>query len=402
MPPRTKPKRFIGLDIHKYFFVATGIDKDQDVVLGPQRVPNEKMKSWIKQNLTKEDALILEMTTNAYEVHDQLVGKVHSVTVVHPPHVTLIARAQVKTDKKDSLILAQLHSAGLIPGVWIPPKEVRSLRALVAQRAKMVSLRSIARCRLHAVLHRHQILKPEGLNLFAEEAVDWWCSLPLLPIELINIQSDLDTLMFADRQVKRLEEQLGIIAVEEERLPYLVQIPGISLINGMTILGAIGDIKRFPSAKKLVGYAGLGARVNQSGTRYRTGRITKTGRKDLRYAMVEAANSAARTHPRWKEEFKRLEPRLGRMKTLIAIARKLLVAVWNILYYEQADRYASPKRVAASLHLLAYRVKVRNLPEKNAAQYVRNQLDQLGIGQDLTHIPWGSKKVKMPNSKLSR
>jgi hypothetical protein len=168
MPPRIKPKRFIGLDIHKHFFVVTGIDKDQDVVLGPQRVPNEKMKSWIKTNLTKADALILEMNTNAYEVHDLLVGKVHSVSVAHPPHVTLIARAQVKTDRKDSLILAQLHAAGLIPGVWIPPKEVRSLRALVAQRAMMVSLRSIARCGLHAVLHRHQILKPEGMNLFAE------------------------------------------------------------------------------------------------------------------------------------------------------------------------------------------------------------------------------------------
>jgi len=397
-----KPVRFIGLDIHKHYFVVTGINAEQEVVLGPKRVSNKRMHEFIHKNLTRFDAVVLEMTTNTWEVHDLLVEHVHSVTVAHPPHVALIARAQVKTDRKDSLALAQLHAAGLLPGVWIPPQEVRDLRALIAQRWKMVKLRSIAKNRLHNVLHRRQLLPPEDGKLFSPEIRDWWEALPLSPIEHSNVRCDLETLDFADRQVKHIEETLKHIAAQEERMPLLVQVPGISLVTGMTILAAIGEIERFPSPKKLVGYAGLGARVSQSGKRYHTGRITKAGRKDLRHAMVEVARSASQTHPRWQAEMERLEPRLGRKKAIVAIARKLLVAVWHILTHQEADRFASPWRVAASLHLLAYKIGVRRLPEKSAKHFVRNQLDRLGIGADLESIPWGTKNVKLPPSRLTK
>ena len=103
----------------------------------------------------------------------------------------------------------------------------------------------------------------------------------------------------------------------------LIQLPGVGKLLAVTILAAIGDISRFPCAKKLVGYAGLGASVHDSGERRTTGRITKTGRRDLRRAMVEAANSAARSHPHWQKELARLEPRLGRSKAVVAIARSL-------------------------------------------------------------------------------
>ncbi len=57
----------------------------------------------------------------------------------------------------------------------------------------------------------------------------------------------------------------------------------------MTILGAIGDIRRFEDAKHLVGYAGLGAGVHDSGKEHKDKGITKSGRKELRWALVEAA-----------------------------------------------------------------------------------------------------------------
>ena len=63
-------------------------------------------------------------------------------------------------------------------------------------------------------------------------------------------------------------------------------MPGIAMISAMTILSAIGDISRFDSAKKLVGYAGLGARVHASGQTYRTGGLTKQGRPELRTTMM--------------------------------------------------------------------------------------------------------------------
>ncbi len=105
-------------------------------------------------------------------------------------------------------------------------------------------------------------------------------------------------------------------ALADERVPFLVQLPGISTIGALTILAAIGPIERFPRAKGLVGYAGLGGRVHDSGQTHSGGKITKRGRRDLRHVMVGAAQVAARTDDFWKSEFERLEPRLGRSKAL--------------------------------------------------------------------------------------
>jgi len=402
MTHQQAPARFIGLDVHKNFLVATGVDKDQNEVYGPVRVPIGRLETWIEKDLTADDAVVLEMTTNTWAMVDALEEHVLSVTVVHPPHVALITRAQVMTDRKAALTLAQLHAAGLLPPVWVPPPEVRDLRALVAQRFKMVRLSSQAKNRLHSLLHRHRIPAPEDLDLFAEETRPWWEELPISAIERVRVQCDLDTLAFAGEQRLRLESCIAELAAADPRVPLLIQLPGIGLIVSVTILAAVGDITRFPAAEKLVGYAGLGARVHDSGESRRTGRITKAGRRDLRSVMIEAAHSAARTHPHWKAELRRLEPRLGRKKAIVAIARKLLVAVWHVLTEEAADRYAVDLKVAHAFFAFAYRVGVRNLPDGLSAKaFVRQQLDRLGLGKELTEFQWGGKTVRLPPTSLS-
>jgi len=163
------------------------------------------------------------------------------------------------------------------------------------------------------------------------------------------------------------------------------------------ILAAIGDIARFPDAKHLVGYTGLGGRVHDSGLTTRTGRITKAGRKDLRAALVEAAQTAANTHPHWQAELARLEPRLGRNKAIVAIARKLLIAVWHVLTFQVADKYAQPVLVARKLMNVTYKLGKTNRPAGlSSAALVRAQLDRLRLAQDLTHVPWGAKKKPIP------
>ncbi|NUM49192.1 MAG: IS110 family transposase, partial [Anaerolineales bacterium] len=121
----------------------------------------------------------------------------------------------------------------------------------------------------------------------------------------------------------------------------------------------------------------------------------------LRWAMVQAARHARTCHPKWKREVERLEPRLGRNKATVAIARKLLVVVWHVLTKAAADRFAEPQKVANSFFALAHRLRARNLPDGlSALAFTRQQLDWLGIGQALTHIPWGSKTFKLPPSSL--
>jgi len=161
---QSSPVRYIGLDIHKHYLMAYGVDKDQNQVYGFKRVKNENIPKWIKKDLTHQDAVVLEMTTNTWTMADLLEPHVHSVTVVHPPEFKAIVKARVMTDKKAARVLARLHAAGLLPAVWVPPKEVRELRSLVAGRRRMVTMATRAKNTLHAVLHTHQIFPPEEVK----------------------------------------------------------------------------------------------------------------------------------------------------------------------------------------------------------------------------------------------
>ena len=109
---------------------------------------------------------------------------------------------------------------------------------------------------------------------------------------------------------------------------------------------------------------------------------------------------AANSHPHWKAELVRLQPRLGRNKAIVAIARKLLVAVWYLLAQHTTDRFADPDRVAQKLLKFAYQLGKEHRPKgQSAAHFVRQRLDTLHLGSDLTNIAWGSKKpIPLPPS----
>ena len=239
----------------------------------------------------------------------------------------------------------------LIPAIWVPPHHVRELRGLVAHRKRLVSQRSAAKNRLHSLLHRHNIL-PAGGDIFSTHSHNWWDSLPISHTEKLRARQDLAVIGHLSPLIGEVETELARLSVSEawaDQVTYLIQLPSIGLLTAMTILGAIGDISRFSTAKKLVGYGGLGARIHASGQVRRSGGITKQGRRELRAAMIEAAWAAVRTHPHWKAQFRRLEKRIGKLKAIVATVRKLLVVVWHVLTHQVADRYANPHAVARKL-----------------------------------------------------
>ena len=91
-----------------------------------------------------------------------------------------------------------------------------------------------------------------------EDVQNWWLLLPISAAEKIRVQSDLATLFFAQQQKQLMEDYLSQAAVQDTRVPLMLQLPGIGLIGAVTILAAIGEITRFPAAQQLVGYAGTG------------------------------------------------------------------------------------------------------------------------------------------------
>jgi transposase len=394
------PKRFIGLDLHKYYLVATGLNADGNKVYGPKRVNLTELHEWIRKTITLEDALVGETTANAFLVYDALLPHAHSVTVVHPPHVALVVHSMVKTDKIAAYQLALLLSKGLLESIWIPPQEVRDLRTLVGQRHKMIRLKTQAKNRLQGVLHRYSLPLPEG-PLFHQDQRGWWDNLPVGKLERVRIQSDLATLDFAQKQIEQIEAHMGAWAAQDERVPALFELCGLGLVTAVTLLAAIGDISRFPEAKCLVGYAGMGARVHDSGSTRHTGGITKTGRREMRAVLVEAAQIAVLHDPRWKAELARLEPQIGRSKAIVAIARKMLVIVWHILAHHEAEKHLNLERLARKFYEFAYTVGKQNWGEcRNAAEFIRQKLDQAGVGQEMTSFIYSKKLVELPPSKL--
>jgi transposase len=397
---KRKPLRFIGLDLHKYYLVATGVDAELNKVYGPRRVELTELEEWIQKTITKEDALVVEATANAFMLYDALLPHAHSVTVVHPPHLALIVHSQVKTDKIAAYHLARLLAKDLLESIWVPPQAVRDLRTLVGQREKMKRLQNQAKNRLQGVLHRYSVPLPEG-PLFDQSQREWWKRLPLSQLEHIRIQSDLATLDFAHEQIQLIESYMASWAAQDERVPRLFQLSGMGLVTAVTLLASIGDISRFPDPDHLVGYTGIGARVHDSGLTTHTGGITKTGRREMRAVLVEAAQVAVLHDPRWKAELERLEPRLGRNKAIVAIARKMLVAVWFLLHEQVEEKHLNLERVARKYYEFAYTVGKTNWGEcKTAAEFIRCQLDRAGIGQEMTWFIYARKKIELPPSKL--
>jgi transposase len=392
--PTNQVNRFIAVDAHKHYLVIGGLDKQMEIVLPLRRIDIHRFPDWAQKHLLPSDAVVIEASTNTWTLYDVIVPLVARITVANPYKVRLIAASKVKTDKLDVWALARLLVADLIPEVWVPPLHVRELRALISHRRRLSHASARIRNRLHSVLHRHN-LKPPTARPFSPKHTDWWTSLPLSPSESLRVRQDLETLHHVKRQLHTVDDELtGLTTIQpwSSSYPFLIQLPGFGLVLSMTILSAIGDISRFPSPKKLVGYSGLGASVHDSGKTQRTGRITKQGRKDLRWALVEAAWSAVRYHPHWKAHYQRLSRRMHPNKAIVAVARKLLVVVWHVLTEATADRHADQEMVAFKLMLWAWKLGEEQRGGLTTPQFVRKALMKLETGEALTHIVRGGTK----------
>jgi len=166
-----------------------------------------------------------------------------------------------------------------------------------------------------------------------------------------------------------------------------LQLSGFGVVLSMTVLSAIGDVSRFESAKKLVGYAGLGAGVHDSGQEHHTKSITKEGRKELRWALVEAAWRAIRISAYWKEQFEKYLRRMRKPnQAIVVIARKLLVAIWHVLTKEETDIHVSEEDLAYKMLVLSWDLGEEVRMGLSYKQFAKYALMKLGVETDITRF----------------
>lgn len=394
---REKEVRYIGLDVHKHYITVGGMNAQQELVLRPRNVEMDHFKRWAEENLCSTDEVVLEATTNTWDIYDTVAPLVKRVVVAHPAEVKQIANARVKTDNQDVIRLLRLLIADMIPEVWVPPVEVRELRALISYRWRLVKTATAIQNRMHSLLHRHNIPAPEG-KIDTGENRGWWEQVQLSSLERLRLDQELKMLRLVREHIVEVEKELGRLSTSKrwgQQATHILQLPGVGIVVTMTILSAIGEIQRFPSAKKLVGYAGFGAGVEDSGQKHRDKGITKAGRKELRWALVEAAWQAIRSNPRLRAEYDQLCQRKLPNQAIVAIARKLLVTLWYVLSRQESYDLFTDEDLAYKMLTWAWHLDSSAKRGMTNQQFAKYGLLQLGRGEPLTRIVKGGRPRRL-------
>ena len=380
-------ERYMALDIHREYILAGGWNEEKEWVLTPRRVSIEKFPEWAKKNIRPGEIIVLETTTNVWVVYDTVAPLASRVLVANAAEVKEIANACVKTDKEDIKKLLKLLIGEIVPEVWVPPMPVRELRAFISYRSRMVTTSTMIRNRLQSLLHKHNLMLSKAGLL--DQA--WWDEQKNISLlEKMQIRQELFLLQEVEKLKEAVDEELqrqSTGAIWGKQALQIMQLPGVGFIVAMTVLSAIGDISRFENAKQLVGYAGIGAGVHDSGKTHKEKKITKKGRRELRWAMIEAAWRAVRMSPFWKAEY---EKHLKRMRkpnqAIVVIARKLLVAIWHVLSKEETDVHASAEDLAYKMLLLSWSLSKEVRLGLSYKQFAKYALMKLGVETDITRF----------------
>jgi transposase len=344
--------RSIALDVHRDFCEVA--IKEGAVVRSAGRIRTtvEELELFAR-SLARGDQVALEATGPANAIARILEPHVGRVVIANSRRVRAIAEAKVKTDKVDAATLCELLAAGFLPAVWAPDEQTRALRGLLGRRERLVRSRTRAKNAVHAALGRELKRRPSMSDLFGRAGRAWLERLELPAHERQIVASCLREVDFLSQEIAALESELARIALSSEQVKRLMTVPGVSLVAAATFVAVVGEIHRFETPKKLVGYVGLDPKVRQSGeSAARHGRISKQGSAAARHMLCEAAWIAVRTPGPLRAFYERLRARRGAQIALVATGRKLCVLFWHLLTRGEDYAFGRPSLTRHKLRRL--------------------------------------------------
>jgi transposase len=322
----------VGVDLHQRFCYITVMEARGKIVrAGP--VTNEKLalRKYFRQFRGKEVQVAVEACGFWPAFREVVEPEVKRLVLVHPQRVKAIASAKLKNDRVDSATLAHLLRCDLLPESWKADRETQARRQQVRLRATLVRHRTRLKNQVHAVLHQQGLRSPVT-DLFGKRGRLWLggVKLPVQARESVNVC--LRLLDGYSEEIQKQNLQLSEKAKQDQRAQWLMTIPGIGECSAMMLLAEIGEIARFCDKEALCSYAGLVPRVRESAGKAARGGITRQGSPWLRWIMVEAAQVATRCSPAAKRYYERLARKKHKHVARVALARKLLIAVYALLH----------------------------------------------------------------------
>lgn len=288
--------KFVGLDVHKATIAISVADANGGEVRYVGEIANtpEAIEKLVRQ-LRKGDAHLsfcYEAGPCGYGIYRQLSDLGWDCQVVAPSLIPRKAGERVKTDRRDSLMLARLHRAGALTAVWVPDDAQEGLRDLTRAREDMKHLQRQAKQRLSAFLLRYGKCY-SGKSNWTQAHYRWLEQQKFgQPVQQIVFQEYVDTVKALSKRIDGLDTQLERVANESVFWPViegLMAPRGVNLLTAMTVVAEIGDLRRFDSAPQLMAYLGLVPSEHSSGATRSRGAITKTGNAHVRRVLVEAS-----------------------------------------------------------------------------------------------------------------
>lgn len=378
-------RRVCGLDVHKdsiYMCILYENGSKIESVFGVLTPELDKLRDLLVSHHVCEVAL--ESTSIYWIPIWNILSVDFSLKLVNPYFIKQLPGR--KSDVKDAEWIATVLQKGLIRGSYVPDRMIQCLRQYERRNHELSKNIVHAEQRMDMILQRCNIrisnyvycISCKGYQKVVNAIISGESN-PKVLVTLIHKRtlnkhgrqvvedslngfvSDTDRDILRQYRDERMqmeqhksENKAKMQAICEahycEELELLQTLPGIKEESAANIIAEIGvDMKMFLTASAIVGWAGLKPRNDQSAGKIKSRKITH-GNKYLRKILVEAAWSAARTKDsRFMKMYQRLLARgKSKQKALIAVARKLLVLIWNMLSKKEAFNPEYKRRIQAA------------------------------------------------------
>lgn len=321
----------VGLDVHKKFIFCVALDDDGEIII-EKKINNEphELDKFVRR-IKKDSKIALESCSCWEYVYDYLDSAgFTNIQLANPSRVGLIAKSKKKTDRYDAHVLADLVRTNLLPTSYAPSHVIREERRITRYRASLGELQTQIKNKIHAILIRQGIQNPFE-NIFTDKGIEYLRTLDLQWADRVQMDDYIGVLRHLKTKAQNAEALIAQYTDNHPQAKLLVSMPGIGTYSALSILGEIGDIRRFSNAKRLTSFAGLNPSVSQSGERCHMGRISKQGDKHLRRMLGQCANIAIMHDSTLAKIYHRIKKRKNHNVAITAVARKMLTFIFTML-----------------------------------------------------------------------
>lgn len=340
-----KYKTYVGADLHRTFTqfnAQTALGKE----VGCGKVMNDaELLGAFLSRLAQPVQVAVEASGNAAWFHDTLSAQGYSVLIAHPRETRARSGTRNKNDRFDARMLATLLRGGLIEKqAWCPTPEVRDVRLRLRHMHMMRKTCTSYKNKIHSILIQQNYHRP-CQDLFCKKGRAFLAALPLPEHARLTVDRSLGTI---DDIEATLAQDIALceeLVATDEQCWRLTTIPGINVHLAPLIRYETDSIERFATASAYVNYTGLVPGREQSANRSREIGITKEGSHWLRWAYVQAAQTANRTQGRLNRFYWRHFTKSGNRGTaIVATAREIA----TIAYYMMSRRQGYYEPLAPS------------------------------------------------------